>query len=230
MPTKKWANWSRFKNPGPFNFRHFAKYGRHPDPDKEFIFFNKVGAVPIPRRLLPRMRKAIKVIEECDLVPLAAELRDFRETDVRNTIGRIDAWKLYEKARPSAAAEKAYFFDRVAKLRQVAAVLRHEEFSSEVIESVIERADTLKRTADAIVVQRHKPTPGQAKEFAVMDAWWLLTQFRKWHPGVTRKGPWQKLSSILYDGNASSIGIEYLQRKHDEMCKKSEEAWAIRED
>ena len=230
MPTKKWANWSRFKNPGPFNYRHFAKYGRH--PDDELVFFNKIGTDAVPRRLLPNVDKAIKVIEECDLAPLTADQRENRKTDVRNTLGRIDGWKRYEKAEPSAAAEKKRFLERARDIRQAAAVFAEvmgELGHASITESIAiarEQAEAWERMAAAYVVQRHKPKPSRSKELAVMEAWWLLTGFRKWHPGVTRKGPWQTLSSILYDGKERSIGIEYLQRKHDEMCQKSEEAWA----
>ena len=90
MPTEKRVDWSRFSNPGPFNYRHWAKYGRH--ADEEFAFFNKINAYAIPRRLLPNVDKAIKVIEECDLEPLATDQREYRETDVRNTMFRIDGW------------------------------------------------------------------------------------------------------------------------------------------
>jgi hypothetical protein len=224
MPAKKWVNWSIFKNPGPFCYRHFAKYGR--PPDEEIVFFNKLNAYPIPRRLLPNIDKAIKVIEECDLAPLPEDQREWRETVVRNTIGEIAGWKRYEQARPTPASEKAYFSGRASDLRRAAAVLRDEEFSPELIKGVLERADSLQQLADSYIVHRHKPTPPRAKQFALESAWWMLTDFRDWRPGVTREGPWQRLSSILYDGSEQSIGIEYLQRSHEEICRKFEEARA----
>jgi hypothetical protein len=45
-----------------------------------------IGADAVPRRLLPNVDKAIKVIEECDLAPLTADQREYRKTDVRNTL------------------------------------------------------------------------------------------------------------------------------------------------
>jgi hypothetical protein len=169
--------------------------------------------------------KAIKVIEECDLEPLATEQREYRETDVRNTLGRIDGWKRYEKAKPSAAAEKAYFLGRARNVRQAAAILRDEQFSEELIAGVLEAAAKLEHTAATYVVQRHKPQPSRAKEFAVMEAWWLLTTFRNWHPGVTRGGHWQRLASILFGGRGA-IGIEQLQKKRVKMRDETDRYWA----
>jgi hypothetical protein len=246
MPTKEWANWSIFKDPGPFNVRHFAKYGRH--DDELDVDFNKVGAGPIPRRLLPNVDKAIKVLEESDLRAaryrpdndqrrgnasqrrrsfLTQDEREFRKNGVRRAVGETDFVKRYEKAQPSAAAEKKRFLKRAKDTRQAAKVVAevmHELPESshapiaEIVANARQQAGAWERMAAACVVQRHKPKPSQSKEFAVVTAWWLLTEFRKWHPGVTRGGPWQTLASILYDGQRRSIGIEYLQRKHDEMC------------
>jgi hypothetical protein len=231
MPIKEWANWSIFKNPGPFNVRHFAKYGRH--DDEECIFSTKLGRYP--RRLLPSGDKAIKVLEEYDLVPLTEDKRKYRETEVRNAIGRIDFCKRYEKAKPSAAAEKKQFLERAKDIREAAAKVMHirqavatvmqltTESITESIAIARQQAGAWERIAAVCVVQRHIPQSLQSKEFAVMEAWWLLTEFRKWRPGVTREGPWQRLASILYDGKELSIGIEYLQRKHDELVRLREE-------
>jgi hypothetical protein len=224
MPIKKWANWSIFKDPGQFNIRHFAKYGRH---DEEIdVIFNKVGG-PIPRRLLPNIDQAIKVLEETDLAPLTKDEREFREKLVRRAVGDTDFLKRFEKAKPSVAAEKKRFLKRAKETRQAAEVVanvmhKFPESShaslAEAVANARQQAEAWERMAAAYVVQRHKPKPPQSKEAPVVMAWSLLTEFRKWHPGVTREGPWQRLASILYDGKKESIGIEYLQRKHDEMC------------
>ena len=158
--------------------------------------------------------------------PLATDQREYRETDVRNTIFRIDGCKRYEKAKPSAATEKAYFLERARKLRQAATILRDEQFSEELIAGVFEEAARLEQTAATYVVQRHKPQPSWAKEFAVTEAWSLLTTFRNWRPGVTRGGHWQRLASILFGGRGATIGIENLQKKRVEMRAEADRYWA----
>jgi hypothetical protein len=116
MPIKEWANWSIFKDPGQFNIRHFAEYGRQ---DEEIdVIFNKVGAVLIPLRLLPNVDKAIKVLEESDLAPPTKGEREFRERAVRRAVVDTDFIKRFEKAKPSAAAEKKRFLKRAKETRQ----------------------------------------------------------------------------------------------------------------
>ena len=144
--------------------------------------------------------------------PLATDQREYRETDVRNTIFRIDGCKRYEKAKLSAATEKAYFLERARKLRQAATILRDEQFSEELIAGVFEEAARLEQTAATYVVQRHKPPPSWAKEFAVTEALSLLTTFRNWRPGVTRGAIGRGSPQFCLGGGAPPLVLRICRR------------------
>jgi hypothetical protein len=101
------------------------------------------------------------VLEESDLAPLTKDEREFREKTVRSAVGDTDFIKRFEKAKPSAAAEKKRFLKRAREARQAAEVVadvihKFPESShaplAEAVANSRQQAEAWERMAAACVV------------------------------------------------------------------------------